>query len=46
MPEEIWDRAQRVFLVAADLAPGERDRFLDEACEEDPGLREIRRDET
>ena len=39
MPEEKWDRAQNVFLSAADLAPGERDGFLDEACEGDPGLR-------
>jgi len=40
MPEETWDRAQNVFLSAADLTPGERERFLDEACKDDPGLRE------
>src|ERR1035438_774665 len=32
MPEEKWDRAQSLFLAAADLTPGERERFLDEAC--------------
>ena len=39
MPEEKWDRAQSVFLSAADLAPVERARFLNEACEGDPYLR-------
>jgi hypothetical protein len=39
MSTEKWNRAQNVFLAAADLAPPERGRFLDEACEGDPGLR-------
>ena len=39
MAEEKWDRAQHVFLAAVDVAEGERERFLDEACEGDSGLR-------
>jgi hypothetical protein len=39
MSAERWDRAQKLFLAAADLAPPERQCFLDEACEDDSGLR-------
>jgi hypothetical protein len=39
MSAERWDRAQKLFLAAADLAPPERQCLLDEACQGDPGLR-------
>jgi hypothetical protein len=39
MPEDKWDQAQNLFLVAADLPPADRARFLDEACLGDPALR-------
>ena len=37
-PQE-WQRLQSVFDVAAELAPEERSRYLDEACQGDSGLR-------
>ena len=39
MDPDNWDRVQQLFLSAADLAAGERGRFLDSACANDPELR-------
>ena len=41
-PEDgLWNRADRLFDEALDLPPGERSAFLDRACGEDTGLREL-----
>ena len=40
MSEERWHRIEELFHRAADLAPADRDRFLDSACGRDPTLRE------
>lgn len=39
MQFEDWDRVENLFLAVADLAPEERERFLQSACGEDPALR-------
>ena len=40
MPDDRWHRIEDLFHRAADLAPGERERFLDSECAGDPELRE------
>jgi eukaryotic-like serine/threonine-protein kinase len=39
LPASDWERMQRLFFEAADLPPGERDRFLESACADDQRLR-------
>jgi serine/threonine protein kinase len=36
---ETWQRLEDLFHRAVELPPGDRARFLDEACQDDPGLR-------
>jgi len=38
MPDN-WEKVQEIFLAAADLPPGEQQRFLESACSDDPELR-------
>lgn len=40
MTPETWQRVERIFHAAADLAPGSRTSFLDQECKGDPALRQ------
>lgn len=40
MEPERWERVKRIFNTVLERAPGDRDAYLDEACQGDPAIRQ------
>ena len=41
MTPDQWERAKELFDAALELAPGERNGFLDQHCQDDPDVRAV-----